>query len=202
MKHFSILTVLMCVLLGGCGVSVPEAQHHVDETPSIYPDYVGVTIPTNVAPLRFMVADDVEDAVAVLLAGECELVEKADEGKFLFSEKDWSRLMEAAKGADVLYTDVWASMGQEAEAEERKKIFKGYQINSNVMAVAHSDAMVLHCLPAHRGEEIAQAQNGGRAAGKRGEIGRIEAVEIAHGQLQQHQQLQGCGFCSTPCPLL
>ena len=63
-------------------------------------------------------------------------------------------VLEAAKDADVLYTDVWASMGQEAEAEERKKIFKGYQINSNVMAVAHSDAMVLHCLPAHREEEI------------------------------------------------
>ena len=60
----------------------------------------------------------------------------------------------AAKDADVLYTDVWASMGQEGEAEERKKIFKGYQINSDVMAVAHDDAMVLHCLPAHRGEEI------------------------------------------------
>ena len=63
-------------------------------------------------------------------------------------------VLEAAKDADVLYTDVWASMGQEAEAEERKKIFAGYQINSDVMAVAHSDAMVLHCLPAHRGEEI------------------------------------------------
>ncbi len=63
-------------------------------------------------------------------------------------------VLEAAKDADVLYTDVWASMGQEAEAEERKKIFAGYQINSKVMSVAHSDAMVLHCLPAHRDEEI------------------------------------------------
>lgn len=63
-------------------------------------------------------------------------------------------VLEAAKDADVLYTDVWASMGQEEEAEARKKIFAGYQINSDVMAVAHSDAMVLHCLPAHRGEEI------------------------------------------------
>ncbi len=60
----------------------------------------------------------------------------------------------AAKDADVLYTDVWASMGQEAEAEQRKKIFCGYQINSALMAVAHPNAMVLHCLPAHRGEEI------------------------------------------------
>lgn len=63
-------------------------------------------------------------------------------------------VMEAAKDADVLYTDVWASMGQEDEAAERRKIFTGYQINSKVMSVAHSDAMVLHCLPAHREEEI------------------------------------------------
>ena len=63
-------------------------------------------------------------------------------------------VLAAAKDADVLYTDVWASMGQESEAEERKKIFKGYQINDEVMAVAKSDAMVLHCLPAHREEEI------------------------------------------------
>ncbi len=63
-------------------------------------------------------------------------------------------IFEAAKDADVLYTDVWASMGEEAEAEERKKIFAGYQINSALMAVAKPDAMVLHCLPAHREEEI------------------------------------------------
>jgi len=61
---------------------------------------------------------------------------------------------EAAKGADILYTDVWASMGQEAEREERKKIFAGYQINSELLASAKPDAIVLHCLPAHRGEEI------------------------------------------------
>ncbi len=63
-------------------------------------------------------------------------------------------ILEAAKGADVLYTDVWASMGQESEAEERKKIFDGYQINDSVMAAANEGAMVLHCLPAHREEEI------------------------------------------------
>ncbi len=74
----------------------------------------------------------------------------AENGDFLCTED----VLEAAKDADVLYTDVWASMGQEGEAEERKKIFKGYQINSDVMAVAHKDAMVMHCLPAHRGEEI------------------------------------------------
>lgn len=65
-------------------------------------------------------------------------------------------LEEAAAGADILYTDVWASMGQEAEIDERKKIFKGFQINSKIMSAANPDAMVLHCLPAHRGEEITE----------------------------------------------
>ncbi len=62
--------------------------------------------------------------------------------------------LEAAKNADVLITDVWASMGQEGEAEKRKKAFAGYQINDALMDVANKDAMVLHCLPAHREEEI------------------------------------------------
>lgn len=63
-------------------------------------------------------------------------------------------VMEASKNGDVFFTDVWASMGQEAEAIERKKIFTGYQINKEVLKVANKDHMVLHCLPAHRGEEI------------------------------------------------
>ncbi|MCI8343547.1 MAG: ornithine carbamoyltransferase [Clostridia bacterium] len=63
-------------------------------------------------------------------------------------------VIEAAKGADVVYTDVWASMGQEEEKKLREKAFAGYQINANVMKAAKKDAMVLHCLPAHRGEEI------------------------------------------------
>lgn len=62
--------------------------------------------------------------------------------------------VEAASDADVLYTDVWASMGQEGEAEKRKVAFKGYQINDDVMKSAKPDAIVLHCLPAHREEEI------------------------------------------------
>ena len=61
-----------------------------------------------------------------------------------------------AKDADVVYTDVWASMGQEGEAEIRKRAFEGYQVNAAVMAAAKHDAMVLHCLPAHRGEEITE----------------------------------------------
>ena len=62
--------------------------------------------------------------------------------------------LEAAKDADVLFTDVWTSMGEEAETEKRKIAFKGYQINDDIMAVAKADAMVQHCLPAHREEEI------------------------------------------------
>ena len=66
--------------------------------------------------------------------------------------------MAAAAGADVIYTDVWASMGQEAEKAEREKIFGGvYQVNDELMAAANPGAMVLHCLPTHRGEEITEA---------------------------------------------
>ncbi len=61
---------------------------------------------------------------------------------------------EAVKNAQVLYTDVWASMGQEEEAAVRRKAFCGYQINSELLALAAKDAIVMHCLPAHRGEEI------------------------------------------------
>lgn len=60
----------------------------------------------------------------------------------------------AAQEADILYTDVWASMGQEEESEIRKKAFAGYQINSDLLRVARPEALVMHCLPAHRGEEI------------------------------------------------
>lgn len=63
----------------------------------------------------------------------------------------------AAKDADVVITDVWASMGQEGEAEKRRAAFKGFQVNDALMAVAKPDAIVLHCLPAHREEEISTA---------------------------------------------
>ncbi|MFQ5735900.1 MAG: ornithine carbamoyltransferase [Thermodesulfobacteriota bacterium] len=63
---------------------------------------------------------------------------------------------DAAEGADVLNTDVWASMGQEQEAQMRKKAFAGFQINASVLSRAKKDAIVMHCLPAHRGEEITE----------------------------------------------
>ena len=62
--------------------------------------------------------------------------------------------VEAARGADALYTDVWASMGQESETEARKQVFRPYQVNAALFAQAKPDAAFLHCLPAHRGEEV------------------------------------------------
>ena len=82
---------------------------------------------------------------------DADIVKWANEtGRFTLT----SDIYEAAKNADAVYTDVWASMGEESEAEIRKKVFAGYQVNADLMSVANPDAMVLHCLPAHRGEEI------------------------------------------------
>ncbi len=71
-------------------------------------------------------------------------------GMFLCTESP----MEAAKDADVIFTDVWASMGQEEEKAVRERVFQGYQVNAELLSVAHGGCMVQHCLPAHRGEEI------------------------------------------------
>ncbi len=72
--------------------------------------------------------------------------------KFFMTDKP----IEAAKDCDALFTDVWTSMGEEAETEKRKIAFEGYQINDEIMAQAKPDAMVQHCLPAHREEEITE----------------------------------------------
>ncbi|MCI0491707.1 MAG: ornithine carbamoyltransferase, partial [Planctomycetes bacterium] len=60
----------------------------------------------------------------------------------------------AVEGASAVYTDVWASMGQESEKERRRREFADYQVNASLMALAPSDAIFMHCLPAHRGEEV------------------------------------------------
>ncbi len=68
----------------------------------------------------------------------------------------------AAKHADVIYTDTWTSMGQEAEAAKRRADFDGFQVNDDLLKLAHKQVMVLHCLPAHRGEEITDAVMDGK----------------------------------------
>jgi len=62
----------------------------------------------------------------------------------------------AASGADVVYTDVWTSMGQETEAQERRRVFASYQVNSELLSLAKEDAILMHPLPAHHGEEVAE----------------------------------------------
>ncbi len=82
---------------------------------------------------------------------DADIIKWAQEnGELLITDN----IVEAAKDSDVLYTDVWSSMGMEAEIEERKRIFKNYQINTELLTHANEGCMVLHCLPAHRGEEI------------------------------------------------
>ncbi len=84
---------------------------------------------------------------------DADIIEWAKkEGDVIITED----VKEAIKDADVVYTDVWASMGQEKERAERQKAFSSYQVNKENMAYAKPDAMVLHCLPAHRGEEITE----------------------------------------------
>ena len=93
-----MISIMVAVCLGGCTVSVPQAQQVMDEFPSIYPDYVGVTVPVNIAPLRFKVNEPVEDAVAVLTFRGEEWVEHADDGEFLFAVSDWKDCLKKAAG--------------------------------------------------------------------------------------------------------
>ena len=103
------------------------------------------------APVGYQPDQAVVDQAKAISAGNSEVVITSDPKA-------------AVDGANVVYTDVWASMGQEGESDERIPIFMPYQVNDELMAVAAEDAIVLHCLPAHRGEEIsASVMEGSRS---------------------------------------
>ncbi len=103
------------------------------------------------APVGYQPDQAVVDQAKAIAAGNSKIVITSDPKA-------------AVDGANVVYTDVWASMGQEGESDERIPIFMPYQVNDELMAVAAEDAIVLHCLPAHRGEEIsASVMEGSRS---------------------------------------
>lgn len=83
-------------------------------------------------------------------SGVLDFAASAGEGRFSLTDSPKT----AAEGANVIFTDVWASMGQESESEKRRIAFKGYQVNDEIMSAAAAGCMIQHCLPAHRGEEI------------------------------------------------
>jgi len=103
--------------------------------------------------LRLACPDGFRPAAAVL-----ELARSVGGGRVSVT----SDVASAARDADVVTTDVWASMGQEAEAEARRKAFAGYGVDEKLMALAAPDALFLHCLPAHRGEEVSAGVIDGR----------------------------------------
>ena len=96
---------------------------------------------------------------------------------------------EAVRDADVVYTDTWTSMGQEAEADWRRVVFAGYQVDDGLMALARPDALFMHCLPAHRGEEVTDAVMDGAHS---------IVVEQAANRLHLQKALRAALVCATP----
>ena len=109
--HISLIGILS-LLLTACSVNVPTAQKQLDSLPDIYPDYTEVTVPQNIAPLRFMLQHATDDAVAVLSCGAKQLVEEAKDGKFLLDETAWKNLLQAGPEITVRVYEkqngVWA----------------------------------------------------------------------------------------------
>ncbi len=101
--------------------------------------------------MTFRIASPPDYAVPQTLVDKARHLAAASGGAIVCTDSP----QEAARGADVLYTDVWASMGQEGELEKRRRDFAGYQVGPELVALAAPDAIVMHDLPAHRGEEIA-----------------------------------------------
>jgi ornithine carbamoyltransferase len=105
-------------------------------------------------------------------------------------------LANGVRGADVVYTDIWASMGQEAEKAERAKVFLSYQLNERLLSLVAADAIVMHCLPAHRGEEITdQVLEGSRSVVFDQAENRVHAQKALLVHLLAPDKVQAEEFC-------
>ena len=113
---------------------------------------ISLATPINYQPLRKIVE------LGRNIAGDSSAAPAGYRSKIIITDDP----MKAAQDAQVIYTDVWASMGQEDSADSRLPVFKNYQVNGTILNNAHPEAIVLHCLPAHRGEEITEAVIEGR----------------------------------------
>jgi ornithine carbamoyltransferase len=109
---------------------------------------------------------------------------------------------EAARGADVVYTDTWTSMGQEDEAAWRRTSFAGYQVNDALMALAAPDAVFMHCLPAHRGEEVTdEVMDGPRSLVVSQAENRLHLQKALLAELIAANEARRRVVAATPAPL-
>jgi ornithine carbamoyltransferase len=107
--------------------------------------------------LRIAVPDGFEPDAGLYLEAERRVVSANGNGGAHGGVRRFRDPAEAVRGADVVYTDTWTSMGQEHESDWRRVVFAGYRVDEALMSLAHPDALFMHCLPAHRGEEVTDA---------------------------------------------
>ena len=107
--------------------------------------------------LRIAVPDGFEPDAGLYLEAERRVVSANGNGGSHGGVRRFRDPVEAARGADVVYTDTWTSMGQESESDWRRVVFAGYRVDEALMSLAAPDALFMHCLPAHRGEEVSDA---------------------------------------------
>lgn len=134
--YIRILLGAWCLCLAACTVREPVAQQELEMQPVIQPDYTDVTIPPNIAPLRFRICSEADEAIAVLSCGTRQITEKAKDGKFLFGIREWRKLLEAARGQRI-----------EVKVYERKKeVWAVYRSFFIQVAAEEADAFLAYRL--------------------------------------------------------
>ena len=150
----------------------------------------------SVLGLRMRLATPASHAPALRIRRRAEELAGKSGAQILLTEDP----AEAVRGAHFVYTDTWTSMGQEDEAEKRRKIFAPYQVNDALLAGA-PDAWVMHCLPAHRGEEITdEVLDGPRSLVYEQAENRLHSQESDHGAVYERGELGGTGLRSASMP--